>query len=148
MLLKILPFALHRSPLSVQALQRRWSSTESESYITTDGQSASLSWNKAPIWGLRPHFYYCRTVEGLLMWSALSDERTGLSFTIASGPRQHSHFRVRVPHFTISDSRLPFSSPPTTRKATVEVFEPASTRESHGPPLGWWRLYIASVQTS
>jgi hypothetical protein len=24
--------------------------TESESHITTDGQSASLSWNKAPIW--------------------------------------------------------------------------------------------------
>jgi hypothetical protein len=22
-----------------------------ESYVTTDGQSASLSWNKAPIWG-------------------------------------------------------------------------------------------------
>jgi hypothetical protein len=30
-------------------------------YITTDGQSASLSWNKAPIWGLRPDFYYCLT---------------------------------------------------------------------------------------
>jgi hypothetical protein len=24
----------------------------SQSYITTDGQSASLSWNKAPSWGL------------------------------------------------------------------------------------------------
>jgi hypothetical protein len=28
------------------------SEPETESYITTDGQSASLSWNKAPIWGL------------------------------------------------------------------------------------------------
>jgi hypothetical protein len=28
-------------------------STESGSYVTTDGQPASLSWNKAPIWGLR-----------------------------------------------------------------------------------------------
>jgi hypothetical protein len=27
---------------------------ESESYVTTDGQSASLSWHKAAIWGLRP----------------------------------------------------------------------------------------------
>jgi hypothetical protein len=27
---------------------------ESEAYITTDGQSASPSWNKAPVWGLRP----------------------------------------------------------------------------------------------
>jgi hypothetical protein len=66
------------------------SESESESYITTDGQSASLSWNKASIWGLRPDFYYCQTVAGLLMWGALSDERTGLSFTTAGGPRQHS----------------------------------------------------------
>jgi hypothetical protein len=35
-------------------------------YVTTDGQSASLSWNKAPIWGLRPDLYYCQTVAGLL----------------------------------------------------------------------------------
>jgi hypothetical protein len=32
--------------------------SECESYVTTDGLSASLSWNKAPIWGLRPGFYY------------------------------------------------------------------------------------------
>jgi hypothetical protein len=32
--------------------------TESESYVTTDGQPASLSWNKAPIWGLRPDLLY------------------------------------------------------------------------------------------
>jgi hypothetical protein len=40
--------------------------SESESYITIDGQSASLSWNKAPIWGLRPDFYYCEIVAGAL----------------------------------------------------------------------------------
>jgi hypothetical protein len=71
--------------------------SESESYVTTDSQSASLFWNKAPIWGLRPDFYYHRTVAGLLMWGALSDERTGLSFTIAAGTSQRSHSRVRVP---------------------------------------------------
>jgi hypothetical protein len=70
---------------------------ESESYVTTDGQPASLSWNKAPIWGLRPDLYHCLTVVGLLIWGALSDERTGLSFTIVAGPRQRIHFRVRVP---------------------------------------------------
>jgi hypothetical protein len=70
---------------------------ESESYNTTDGQSASLSWNKAPIWGLRPDFYYCQTIEVSLIWGALSDERTGLSFTIAADPRQSSHLWVRVP---------------------------------------------------
>jgi hypothetical protein len=32
--------------------------SESESYITTDGQSVSLSFNKAPIWGLRSVFCY------------------------------------------------------------------------------------------
>jgi hypothetical protein len=35
-----------------------------KSYITTDGQSASLFWNKVPIWGLRPDLSYCRTVAG------------------------------------------------------------------------------------
>jgi hypothetical protein len=30
-------------------------------------------------------------VAGLLMWGALSDERTRLSFRIAAGPRQRSH---------------------------------------------------------
>jgi hypothetical protein len=37
------------------------------------------------------------TVAGLLMWNALSDEGTGLSFTITAGPHQRSHSRVRVP---------------------------------------------------
>jgi hypothetical protein len=95
-------------------------------------QSASLSWNKAPIFGLRPNLYYCQTVVGLLMWGALSDERTGLSFVYAAGPRQRILSRVRVPwisqpYFTLSVLRLPFSSPPTTRRVTVEVFDPAST---------------------
>jgi hypothetical protein len=73
------------------------SSAESESYVTTDGQPASLSWNKAPIWGLRSDLYYCLTVAGLLIWGALSDERTGLQFVIATGPCQRSHFLVRIP---------------------------------------------------
>jgi hypothetical protein len=46
-----------------------WVWSESESYVTTDGQSGSLSWNKAPIWGLRPDFYCCQTVAALLMWA-------------------------------------------------------------------------------
>jgi hypothetical protein len=54
--------------------------SESESHVTTDGQSASPSWNKAHIWGLRPDLYYCQTVAGLLMWDALSDERTGVVY--------------------------------------------------------------------
>jgi hypothetical protein len=116
--------------IDVCLTKESWSRVES--YVTTDGQSANVSWNEAPIWGLRSDFCYCQTVAGLLMWGTLSDERTGLSFTIIAGPRQRSHSRVRVlwdsrPSFTVSDSRLPFSSPPTTYRTTVEVFDPAST---------------------
>jgi hypothetical protein len=121
-----------------------WYSTElsiaSESYVTTDGQSASLSLNKASTWGLLPDFYCCKAIAVLLIWGALSDERTGLSFITVAGPRQRSHSRVRVPWYsrpyvTASDSRLPFSPPPTTRRATVEVFDPSSLYSlgsSHG----------------
>jgi hypothetical protein len=46
------------------------------------------------------------------MWGAVSDERRGLPFTIAAGPRQRSHSWVRVPrdpwpYFNVSDLRLP-----------------------------------------
>jgi hypothetical protein len=107
---------LNGTELSYDGSLANESESESESYVTTDGQSASLSWNKAPIWGLRPDFYYCQTVAGLLMWGALSDERAGLSFTIAAGPRQRSHSRIRFPwdsqtYFTVSNSRLLLLSP-------------------------------------
>jgi hypothetical protein len=73
------------------------------------------------------------TVTVLFLWDALSDERTGLSFVYAAGSSQRSLSRVRVPwysrpYFTVSDLRLPISSPLTTRRVTVEVFDPASTR--------------------
>jgi hypothetical protein len=94
--------------------------------------------------------FICQTVAGLSMWRILSGERTGLSITIAADPRQRSHSRVRVPwnslpYFTrtVSDSRLPFSSPPTTRRVTVEVFDPASTRVIAAGPC-----YIASARTA
>jgi hypothetical protein len=66
----------------------------------TDGQPASLSWNKAPFWGLRPDLYYCLTTAGLFIWGALSDEKTGLLFTIAAGPRQRS------PLYTNTEKRI------------------------------------------
>jgi hypothetical protein len=109
----------------------------------TDGQSAILSLDKAPIWGLRPDFYCCLTVAGLLMWGVLSDKRTGLSFAIAAGPRQRSHSRV---HFTVSVSKLPFSWPPTTRRATVEVFDPATTWGSYISILNKYRNVVYEVR--
>jgi hypothetical protein len=98
-----------------------WPLAESESYVTTDGQSASLSWYKAPIRGLRPDFYFRTeygirlTVTFLIPWAALSDKRTGLSFVCAAGPCQRILSRVLVPwdlrpYFTVSDLRLPWLS--------------------------------------
>jgi hypothetical protein len=72
-------------------------------------------------------YLFVLTVTFLFPWGALSDERTGLPFVCAAGPCQRSLSRVQVPwdlrpYFTDSDLRLPFSSPPTTRRVTVEVY--------------------------
>jgi hypothetical protein len=54
------------------------------------------------------------------MWGALSDERAGLSFTAAAGPRQRSYSGVRDPrgswpYFTVPNSRLPQPGGPGLR---------------------------------
>jgi hypothetical protein len=79
-------------------------------------QSVSVS---RPIWGRRPNFCYCQIFAGL-MWGVLFEERTGLSFTIASGPRQRSHSQICLmrgswPYFTVSYSRLPQPGGPDPR---------------------------------
>jgi hypothetical protein len=65
------------------------------------GQPASLSWNKAPIWNLRPDLDYCLTIAGLLVWGALSDERTGLPFAVIFG----SESRKTRGHILLSQIR-------------------------------------------
>jgi hypothetical protein len=62
--------------------------------------TVSLSWNKAPIWGLRPDIYWCLTVAGLLMWGSLSDERTGLSFARVTVRSSKSVVSMYNLHFT------------------------------------------------
>jgi hypothetical protein len=69
----------------------------------------------------------------LFLCGALSDKRMGLSLVYAARPCQRSLSWVQVPwdsqpYFTASDWRLPFLSPPTTRRVTVEAFDPVSTR--------------------
>jgi hypothetical protein len=85
------------------------SESESESYVTTDGQSASLSWNEAPIWAFRPDFHYCETVAGLLMWGALSDKRTvrrlQLLLALASAVILGSESRGAHDHISLSQIR-------------------------------------------
>jgi hypothetical protein len=47
-------------------------------------------------------------------------------------------------HILLSDLRLPFSSPPTTSRVTVEVFEPASTRVLLGTSQSQSQSHIAT----
>jgi hypothetical protein len=103
----------------------------SESYVTTGGRSVSQS----VYLGIKHQIFitvgqlrvcWC---GGRFLW--LED---GSVIYNCCWPRQRRHSRVRVPrdsrsYFTVSDSRLPFSLLPTTRRITVEVFDPASTRD-------------------
>jgi hypothetical protein len=99
----------------------------------------SVSFGIEPNLGLMTRDLLLYDSYGLVLWGALSDERKDLSFVYAAGTHQRIFSRVRVPwhswpYFTVSDLRLPFSSPPTTRRVTVEVFDPASTRVSPTTP--------------
>jgi hypothetical protein len=108
--------------------------SKSKSKSKSKSHSVSKSWCRAPsgahgqtlitLWQLRSCFV------GRPLWR---EDGSGLSFVYAAGPCHRSLSRIRVPwdsrpYFTVSDLRLPFSSPPTTRRVTVEVFDPASTR--------------------
>jgi hypothetical protein len=89
-----------------------------------------------PSGGLRPDFYYCRTVAPLLMWGALSDERTGLTFPITADPRQCSHSQVWVPqtrdHILLSQMR---DSP--NLEVQDSVFIPSGTGWPSFIPRHW-----------
>jgi hypothetical protein len=84
------------------------------------------------------------------MWSALSDDRTGLSFTTASGPRQCSHSTVGVPrdswpYFTVSDSRLLQPGEPGPRIYTPPGTGWPTYTPSHWVPLRrllWLAKYL------
>jgi hypothetical protein len=64
------------------------SSRQSQRYITTDGQSASKSWCRAPSGAHDQIFITVWQLRSCFMWGALSDERMGLSFVYATGPCQ------------------------------------------------------------
>jgi hypothetical protein len=93
--------------------------------------SQSISLGIEPHLELMTRYLLLFDSNGLLFLSALAEESPGLYFVFAAGPRQSNLSLVRVPwdswsYFTTSGVRLPFSSPPTTRRITVEVFVPAS----------------------
>jgi hypothetical protein len=112
--------------------------------------TVSLYWCKTPFGTQDQILVNVRELRSFFMWGALSDERTGLSFTTAAVLISRDHIllyqirdsptlRARSPYLYPPGTRwpsytprhwVPFSSPPTTRKATVEVFESVSTRSS------------------
>jgi hypothetical protein len=125
-------------PVSFLLKKKSWgittSQSQSQSYVTTDGQWASLSWCQGPIWGLRIDFYYCQTVAGLLICGALSDERTGLPFKIAASPLQRSRSWVRVHTFYC----FKFETPPTWRARSPFLYPPGTGWPSYTPRHWVW----------
>jgi hypothetical protein len=51
----------HQHPTVLSAVSRLHLVSQSQNYITTDGQSYSPSWCQVPIWGPMPDFYYSQT---------------------------------------------------------------------------------------
>jgi hypothetical protein len=99
----------------------------------TVGQSVSKSWCRAPS-GAHDQIFI--TVLQLQPWCcgapSLRRGRVCLSYILLA-LASAVFLGVRVPwdsgpYFTVSGLRLPFSSPSTTRRVTVEVFYPTSTR--------------------
>jgi hypothetical protein len=89
-------------------------------------QPISYCWRQA-LSDSRPAFSF--SAEHLRLQSLcniLSDERVGLSVTIAAGPRQCSHSLILAPYFTLSDLRLPQPGGPGSR-----VYIP----QEHGGPV-------------
>jgi hypothetical protein len=102
-----------------------------EFYVTTDGQPASLSWNKAPIWGLRPDLHYLCDSYGLVLVGRPLWWEDGSVFYICCWPLPAQSFFGPSPlglETIFYCLTFETSSPPTTRRVTVEVFDPASTR--------------------
>jgi hypothetical protein len=88
---------------------------------------------------------------------------------MTSAENRSLHSNGSSQYFTVSDLRLPFSSPPTTRRITVKKFDPTSTRvyyfsraeqsssllpatSQHGhswhrAPLGPLAIYLFNVKT-
>jgi hypothetical protein len=71
-----------RLSIELQLQLNSKSESKSHCYWRLVGRSVSQSVSQSvlvssPIWGSWPNIYYCLTVTVLLLWGALSDERTG-----------------------------------------------------------------------
>jgi hypothetical protein len=106
-----------------------------ESYVTTDNQTARLSWkNKAPIWGHDQIFITVSQMRvcwcGTLSLTRGLVSRLQLLLDLASTVILGSESRRTRDHYFGVSNWVPFLSPPTTHRPTVEVFDHASTQEN------------------
>jgi hypothetical protein len=130
-------------------------SSQSRSHVTIDSQSVSVSWCQALIWGPRPNSYYTdswgiddvgRPEDGSVVYNCCRPSPAVILESESCGTHGHillsrlpPTWRARSPYLHPPATGwpsyaprqwVPFSSPPTTRRAMVEVFEPVSTRET------------------
>jgi hypothetical protein len=131
--------------------------SQNQSYFTTGSLSPiSSSWQQAP-WESRPVILFsnwtlaipvpikhptltrwqiCRLQFLLVLASAViltSESRGTHNHILLSQTRDSPNLECQVPVFISSRRRVSISSPPTTRRAAVEVFDPASTRDLSPP---------------
>jgi hypothetical protein len=104
--------------------------TRSWSYFTTDGQSVSMSWCQAPLWGPWPDPFFCRKivllfVVGRPLWR--EDGPVICSAICQWSESRRIHNRTVLSHETTG---FPFCRLLRLVGITAEVFLPASTRGS------------------
>jgi hypothetical protein len=103
---------------------------QSQSHIVTDRQSVSKSWCRAPS---EAHDQIFLTVSQLrsCLCGAPSWMRGLICLLYMLLSLASAISRIQVPwdlrpYFTVSDLKIPFSLPFTTRRFTVEVFDPVA----------------------
>jgi hypothetical protein len=82
-------------------------------------------------------FIYLQIVAGMLMWGALSDERTDLELTDVAGPCQQSLSRIRAPRNSwLCFYYLKFETPPTSSSRFPYLFPSGTGQSSYTPRHG------------
>jgi hypothetical protein len=99
---------------------------ELSEFVTTDCQSASLSWNKTHIWGLQAEFLLSDSCDFADVGRSLWREDESVVYNCRwRSPAQSfsgtSPVGLAVIFYCLR-FETSFSSPPTTRRVTVEVF--------------------------
>jgi hypothetical protein len=117
-----------------------------QSYVTTHGQSSSLSWCKTPIWGPRRDYFYCHTVSNLLTWAPSLTRRwvcrLQLLLVLASAVILRSDSRRILDHFLLSQIRY---SP--YLEGQVTVFISPRNRVALLYPQALGSLFVASYNS-